>query len=521
MSSWTMITSSSPVGWSTSSPLTSAGDRKFSYAFGKKGEGGGLRRLTWKPRTHLPSIHSSDIPGLRPSSVSKHNQILKVAFSTVHSLSEEPNASQESILEEGEIQEKSDFQHVEKLDEDSRTPESQCTSSHLHLGITVRKRLMMSDAVAGGYEQNAIIHKEMVQRLNSIGAEDTSQVFTDCSESGIESDSSRSKGFSQDSESTTNIGEDGCGQLEDRCDRLGNEVKGCDLQEETSSATSFHLIKRVLQKKHDGWCGWTRRGLLTRCIVPIFLQKVGLNFEHLSQRSGQEIKKPDVRLSNFSTLSSSNNGTNTKGIVKQMNDSWMDRSNSCSNSHILVPSRARPSPRSLWLQADADSSLPQSTLWKDIITIIGLSAFVAFGTYAFIMSSRNLKSNLKDRCFSLAMRGPVPCSRQIFVRELTDLDFETSVSKKPTFVLFYAPWCSHCQQLEHTWKDLACRLPKGGFDVQLAQIDAEKYGDVAEKYKVVKYPTLIFFKSGKPTENHTGARDVDSLMTFIDENYKT
>lgn len=50
-------------------------------------------------------------------------------------------------------------------------------------------------------------------------------------------------------------------------------------------------------------------------------------------------------------------------------------------------------------------------------------------------------------------------------------------------------------------------------------MDAEKYNQLAEKFKVVKYPTLIFFKDGKPTDSHTGPRDVDSLMTFIDENY--
>ncbi|KAG0471809.1 hypothetical protein HPP92_016355 [Vanilla planifolia] len=55
-------------------------------------------------------------------------------------------------------------------------------------------------------------------------------------------------------------------------------------------------------------------------------------------------------------------------------------------------------------------------------------------------------------------------------------------------------------------------------DIIIANLDADKYKDLAEKYGVSGYPTLKFFpKSNKAGEDYDGGRDLDSFVTFINE----
>uniref|UniRef100_A0A0R0ERR6 protein disulfide-isomerase n=1 Tax=Glycine max TaxID=3847 RepID=A0A0R0ERR6_SOYBN len=88
---------------------------------------------------------------------------------------------------------------------------------------------------------------------------------------------------------------------------------------------------------------------------------------------------------------------------------------------------------------------------------------------------------------------------------------------KDVLVEFYAPWCGHCKALAPIYEKVAAafNLDK---DVVIANVDADKYKDLAEKYGVSGYPTLKFFpKSNKAGENYDGGRDLDDFVAFINE----
>lgn len=88
---------------------------------------------------------------------------------------------------------------------------------------------------------------------------------------------------------------------------------------------------------------------------------------------------------------------------------------------------------------------------------------------------------------------------------------------KDVLVEFYAPWCGHCKSLAPIYEKVANAF-KSEEDVVIANLDADKHKDLAEKYGVSGYPTLKFFPKGnKAGEDYDGGRDVNDFVTFINE----
>jgi len=102
------------------------------------------------------------------------------------------------------------------------------------------------------------------------------------------------------------------------------------------------------------------------------------------------------------------------------------------------------------------------------------------------------------------------------VQELTPSDFSDqgqawtlkNPSSDQTAIIFYAPWCPHCQRFKETWESLyrinGC--------MKLAAFNCAKYNDYyVSKLKTSEavrgFPTIAFYSGKEIKETYRGPRD--------------
>eukprot|EP01101_Sappina_pedata_P013224 TRINITY_DN94_c0_g1_i1.p2 TRINITY_DN94_c0_g1~~TRINITY_DN94_c0_g1_i1.p2 ORF type:complete len:502 (+),score=275.24 TRINITY_DN94_c0_g1_i1:39-1508(+) len=96
-------------------------------------------------------------------------------------------------------------------------------------------------------------------------------------------------------------------------------------------------------------------------------------------------------------------------------------------------------------------------------------------------------------------------------------NFDQAVQEFPSILVeFYAPWCGHCKTLAPEYATAASLLREQGSEVRLAKVDATISNDLAQRFQVQGFPTLKYFRNGKPSE-YTGGRTSDTIVSWIEK----
>ena len=92
--------------------------------------------------------------------------------------------------------------------------------------------------------------------------------------------------------------------------------------------------------------------------------------------------------------------------------------------------------------------------------------------------------------------------------ELTNENFDTTVSDGLSLVDFWAPWCGPCRMIAPVIDELA-----GEFEgkANICKVNTDEQQDLAVKYGVRSIPTIIFMKNGEIVDQMVGAASKQAL----------
>jgi protein disulfide-isomerase A1 len=96
---------------------------------------------------------------------------------------------------------------------------------------------------------------------------------------------------------------------------------------------------------------------------------------------------------------------------------------------------------------------------------------------------------------------------------MTDANFDEVVEANPLILVeFYAPWCGHCKALAPEYAKAATALKDE--PAMLGKVDATEHKEVGGRFGIQGFPTLKFFKNGKP-QDYSGGRTADEIVNWL------
>ena len=83
-------------------------------------------------------------------------------------------------------------------------------------------------------------------------------------------------------------------------------------------------------------------------------------------------------------------------------------------------------------------------------------------------------------------------------------------------VLFFSPYCPHCQRFRPTYLQLGTKLNHD--NLLFADVDCTVERPLCAQFKIRAYPTVLFVSKGLTADVFRGPRTVENLLAFVENN---
>lgn len=102
------------------------------------------------------------------------------------------------------------------------------------------------------------------------------------------------------------------------------------------------------------------------------------------------------------------------------------------------------------------------------------------------------------------------------MEKVTDSDFEQEVlqAELPVAIDFGATWCGPCKKLDPIMEELAKEYEGR---VKVRKIDVGEAPGVAQKYRVLSVPQVLFFKEGQVVDTVVGLTGKPKLVEMFEK----
>lgn len=83
-------------------------------------------------------------------------------------------------------------------------------------------------------------------------------------------------------------------------------------------------------------------------------------------------------------------------------------------------------------------------------------------------------------------------------------------------VLFYTETCPHCTAMLNDWNTAAKTVNTG--TQKMIKINCSQNKDMANKYNITSYPTILLLSDGKLVSTYTGSRTATDFQNYVKSN---